>query len=316
MAATPGSGRAGTMTEERPPSRASPVLLAAVTLALAVGAAASLIAGAARAPAFQAPPSVDLFLTPGQLSVVILLVLLVLIGLILWLFFGVQRAPVPGRIAVALVAIVLAAVLIAEFLRLFFSAGAGSGAVTSTNHSGGNGTGGGTNGTGPGNAMNPGGPLGFLTLHLPPWLLFVAVAIGALVVSAVAVPYLSRRAGVAETRRAPGPVNMAEIEAALTSAVRELDQGNDPRQVVIRLYSTLLARIGPMVGGVDEHTPEEIRARHLVRLGIRTEAATTLTRLFEEARYSSHPLGPPEADQARQAIADARDDLDRPRPAS
>jgi hypothetical protein len=86
--------------------------------------------------------------------------------------------------------------------------------------------------------------------------------------------------------------------------------------VVIRLYATLLARVGPIVGGLDEQTPEEIRSFHLVQLGIRTPAATTLTRLFEEARYSSHPLGPEAAVLARQAIQEAREDLDRPRPGS
>jgi hypothetical protein len=302
------------MTAERPPPRASPVLIAAVALSLAVGAAASLIAGAARAGAFQPTPSADFFLTTGQLTLVAIVVLILLVGFVLWRLAVSRRAAVPGHLAVTALAFILITVLFVELVRLFVPGGLGSGTVSPSNNSTGNGTGPGTNGTSPGGgASSPGGPLGFFTIHLPPWFLFVAVALGAIVVTAVAVPYLWRRAAEAGTPRRAGPADLAAVEVAFASAARELNEGDEPRQVVIRLYSKLLARIGPLVDGMDQQTPEEIRSLHLTQLGIREEAATTLTRLFEEARYSSHPLGPDEAGRARWAIARAREDLDRPR---
>ena len=48
-----------------------------------------------------------------------------------------------------------------------------------------------------------------------------------------------------------------------------------------------------------------------MRLGIRPEVATELTRLFEEARYSTHPLGPESADRAAEAMRRATADLER-----
>jgi len=66
-----------------------------------------------------------------------------------------------------------------------------------------------------------------------------------------------------------------------------------------------------MVGSVDPETPEEIRSLHLVRLGISREASESLTRLFEEARYSTHPLGPEAAERATEVIRSAEADLSR-----
>jgi hypothetical protein len=93
--------------------------------------------------------------------------------------------------------------------------------------------------------------------------------------------------------------------------VTELGHGADAREVILALYATLLARLRPMVGGMDTSTPEEIRAVHLERLGARPEPARTLTRLFEEARYSAHPMGPESSRTAQEAVRAVLDDLDR-----
>jgi hypothetical protein len=143
---------------------------------------------------------------------------------------------------------------------------------------------------------------------------FAVLAGVALLVAVVTVPAVRayaadrRSAGLA---RAPAPVETALVQAVLRQAQRELDRGDDPRGVIVRLYGEVLGRLGRMVGSVDPETPEEIRTLHLERLGIRPEAATVLTRLFEEARYSSHPLGAEASERARTAVRQALADLDR-----
>jgi hypothetical protein len=149
-------------------------------------------------------------------------------------------------------------------------------------------------------------------VHLPSWAPFAIVAAILLVAGAVAIP---RAFGAARKRDRttgrPKPVEVAEVREAFAVAARRLAQGSEPREVIIALYATVLRRVGPLVGGVDADTPEEIRALHLERLGIRPSAAETLTRLFEEARYSSHPMGSDAAARAALALREARDDLDR-----
>ncbi|MGI0130233.1 MAG: DUF4129 domain-containing protein [Thermoplasmata archaeon] len=305
------------MSTDRRTPWAPPILFVVLGIALAVGAAASLIAGAARSGPFQAPTTTDLFLTPEQVALVFLVAMIGVGALAYWAFFGNHRVAVPGRIAVTLFAVILLGIIFAAFLRLVASASGFLNTTSGANNSSAGGTGSMANGTAPGNLSGPGGPLGFLTPHLPPWALFAVVAAGALVVTAVAVPSLWRRASKgAVRRRATQPVDRVRVDGALAIAARQLEEGSDPRSVVIHLYGTLLARVAPIVGGVDEETPEEIRIGHLVQLGIRSGAATTLTRLFEEARYSSHPLGPDVAERARIAIREAREDLETPRTAS
>jgi hypothetical protein len=294
------------------PSRSSPVLLVVVALALAVGAAASLIAGAAAAPAFHSGQPIGLLLTPSELAGIFGVCAAVLIGAFLWVGARGQRSPMPARAAVTLFTIILTGVLFVVVLQAFADT---PGSFLSTAPGGSNGTG--TAPGSPGNAtgnVTVGGPISHLPLFLPPWVLFAAVAIVALVVGAFAVPAMWRRASHRNARSSsngPSTADLLEVRGALANAAQELDKGSEPRAVVIRLYGTILRRVAPMVGGVDGQTPEEIRFQHLVRLGIRPTAANTLTRLFEEARYSTHPMGPDAATRAADAIREAREDLDR-----
>ncbi len=292
------------------PGRSSPVLLVLVGVALAVGAAATLVAGAASAPAFHSPVDTEVAIPLWALEAVFVIACSFLIGLVVWMRVGGSQAPVPGRVVVGLLVVFTVAVLLVAVLDVV----PGGGGFDSP---GGNLTGSGpsnnNNTANPGsNLTGPGGVIQFL--HLPPWALFVGIALLLLVVGAVAIPrawaFVADREPDGPGRK-PTPAELAAVGAALATAAGALDEGQDPRAVVIALYASLLARVGPMVGGVDADTPEEIRVLHLVRLGIRDAAAQTLTRLFEEARYSTHPMGPDAAQTAWSAIADARDDLAR-----
>ncbi len=96
----------------------------------------------------------------------------------------------------------------------------------------------------------------------------------------------------------------------LVEASAALDTDEEPRELLIRLYGTLLDRLTPFVGDTDRQTAEEIRIAHLVRLGISGATAREITRLFEEARYSQHPIGPMELARAKSAIHQAIAELD------
>ncbi|MGB6443294.1 MAG: DUF4129 domain-containing protein, partial [Thermoplasmata archaeon] len=157
-----------------------------------------------------------------------------------------------------------------------------------------------------------GGQAVLFSWHLPPWTFFAAVALVVIAVGAIAMPGLWAMSARRERRRAAADgADALDVRRALGVAAQALEGGEGPRAVVIRLYTTLLHRVGSLVGSVEQVTPEEIRSLHLERLGIRASAATTLTRLFEEARYSSHPMGPAAAERATRAISEALEDLDR-----
>lgn len=288
----------------------SVVLLIVVAVALAVGAAASLVAGAASAPAFHSGPASELLVSPAVIGALIVLLLAVAVGVGLYVRISSGTMRMPGRFAVTVLAAILVGVLFVALLHSGAGAG-GSGFAGGGNSTG---SGGSTNGTSGSNVTGAGGELSFLSVKLPSWALFVAVAAIVLVVGAVAVPRAWAYAIDRERERGTGRPRSPETEAvrgALAAAAQQLEEGGEPREVIVALYATVLARVGPMVGGVEVDTPEEIRSLHLVRLGIRAAAAETLTRLFEKARYSSHPMNPDAAQRARVAIREARDDLDR-----
>ncbi|HTZ61846.1 MAG TPA: DUF4129 domain-containing protein [Thermoplasmata archaeon] len=294
------------------PAPAASVLLAALGIALAIGAAASFVAGAATAPAFHSGPDSELYLSAPELAATFALAMAIVIGLWVWIRAD-SASPLPARFVVVGLAILVIGILFVAILQVFgspaggFYGSAGNGTAP-TNTSSGLAP---TNGslTGPGGVIQ--------TLHLPGWALFAVIAGVVLVAAAVAVPrawsWIARRERDGATGR-PSPSEIEEVDAALAAAQVDLDAGKDPRAVVIALYGSLLRRVEPMVGGLDTQTPEEIRALHLERLGIRPASAEGLTRLFEEARYSTHPMSDDAVVRAQQAIAAAREDLDRAAP--
>jgi len=288
----------------------SPVLLVALLAALATGAAASLLIGAGTA--HGAPPlHASEVVLPGPIFADGLLVLpLVVLGFFIYRRMTGGSVSLPSRSVVSILVTILVAVLLVAALRAFGGGGPEPTGAVSTGHN--------STGVPPSNSTGTNLSLGsnvtpFLFPSLPGWVPFALLAAIVVVVVVVALPLV---VAYAENRRAergrpPPPGSTAEVRVAFARAVRALDQGGDPRAVIVRLYGDLLERLGPLVSGIDLATPEEIRGQHLVRLGIHPEAATVLTRLFEEARYSTHPLGPEAAERVRQAVEVALADLSR-----
>lgn len=274
-------------------------------IALAVGGAAALLTAAATAPTTPSTSPSLLRLSETAFEWVLVVGLL---GVVAFLIFDrIRQGAVayPTRIfAVAVTVIVI--------LTIYAVAGRvdGGGSVTPLVP-----VGPGSNGTAGDNSSGGGPPTNAtagsfapFAFSLPGWALFALVAIIGIVSIVVAMRVFGARA------RSQGEVSTtlsdAELRGLLVDASDALDSDEEPRVVLIRLYGLLIAHLTPLVGDTDPETAEEIRAGHLVRLGIGAETAREITRLFEEARYSSHPIGPPELARAKAAIHEAIRELD------
>jgi hypothetical protein len=288
--------------------RISWVLLVLVVAALATGAAASILVTSSKAPAPSPGQSQLVYLSPAWITFGSGVVIALFVAtFVLWGLAG-RRGPALNRMAAtALVVVLLALVFI--YLAHEFGPPGILGGGSGTQH----------NQTPPpptccGKVINGSG--GVVTWPgFPPWLPFVVVAAVSLLVVAVAIPelrsYLADRRLVGTPKPGGSGAEARRLQDALARASAALESGGDPREVILALYAAMLARLQRLVMELDVSTPEEIRAAHLVRLGVRPEAAVTLTRLFEEARYSSHAMGRDASLRARDAVRAAMDDLDR-----
>jgi Domain of unknown function (DUF4129) len=125
-----------------------------------------------------------------------------------------------------------------------------------------------------------------------------------------------RRAGSAAIEPSAGDDEDSLREAVESgqSALRLLD---DARAAIIACYAAMeqaLARAGAARAVAD--TPYELLLRAADRDLIRTDAATRLTALFCEARFSSHPMPPARRDDARQALNELAASLAEHEPAA
>lgn len=298
----------------KPPApRVSWVLLVVLVAALATGAAASILVSAATAP--PNPPPASLLILPEWLVSVLLAGVIVVFALFLIILrlASAQSGRMTRVTTMILVAILLGILFVIAFRTL------GVGGPIHVTSSGG--TSAGNNSTTNSTPIAPGGTVGgpggqiVLFPNVPAWVPFVLLGAIVLVAALVAVPQVrgyifqrreDRRVGRASVREVP-----PGVREALAQASSALDLGDDPRAVILALYRAMLEHLQPMVEDLGASTPEEIRVSHLIRLGVRPDEARTLTRLFEEARYSTHPLGPETSARAQKALRATLDDLDR-----
>jgi hypothetical protein len=295
-------------------ARVSPAVLVLVLAALAVGAAASLLASAPRTTTPGSTHYAELVFPLWEIEAA--MVVLIFGGIGLMLFFQLQSgsSPVPGRIAVtAVVSLLIAILLLLVFQYVVFGnglTGSGGNSHPTSNPTPGSGSNTSSNST----LIGGSGSFFWLGPSVPPWTLFAIVAGVGVLVSVLVTSPIWRRA-LADWRQSepglPSPAAMAAIRDAVTDASAALEAGGDLRTIVIRFYAAILEKVGPSISDVDGATPEEIRASHLVRLGIRPGAAEVLTRSFEEARYSSHLVTAATVARVTAALRDASEDLER-----
>ncbi len=102
----------------------------------------------------------------------------------------------------------------------------------------------------------------------------------------------------------------AAAAQAVDAAISELQLGQDVRTAIMACYKRFCILLG-IRGFRDQEalTPREIEERAVSQLEVSPSSAESLTSLFEEARYSTHPLGDEARDRAVESLARIREAL-------
>jgi Domain of unknown function (DUF4129) len=152
------------------------------------------------------------------------------------------------------------------------------------------------------------------THHAPgsSWQVLVVFAVVVLIAGVVGAYRRRQHAGppLEELDLAPDSEPLAEALAAGAQALRE---DPDPRAAIIGCYAAMersLADAGSPAHAAD--TPAEVLARATEGGLVRSTWASTLTGLFRQARYSSHPMTEADRTTAMGALAQVRADLGSP----
>lgn len=141
--------------------------------------------------------------------------------------------------------------------------------------------------------VGPATPIGYAGLVL---LVLVVLAIAAAIVAAV---FLRRR-------------QLQEARDIIDEAIRELLAGNEYAGTIFLAYRRFVAHLSRH-GFVEKasETPREFALGVRKALPVGAVPLRELIRLFEEARYSDHPIGSAERDSAVESLAMVRNELDR-----
>jgi Domain of unknown function (DUF4129) len=136
---------------------------------------------------------------------------------------------------------------------------------------------------------------------------------GAFVVALIGSAYAARLL-LRNSHEPPLPEDPAEAVAAiLDDTLQDLYDERDPRRAVVAAYARMeraLAAHG--LPRRSSEAPAEYLERTLEELSASASSASRLTRLFEWARFSDHPVEPGMKTEAIQALEAVRDELIAP----
>jgi hypothetical protein len=157
---------------------------------------------------------------------------------------------------------------------------------------------------------------------MPPWLLWTiagivltAVAIGAVLQARRPRLWGPRRRSARRTAAEPeageassaGTEDDAEVALAIEAALESLRDPGDPRGAVIAAYARMERVLAEReLGRRTPEAPREYLGRILGERGMPEESLTTLTALFEEARFSLHPISYDASRRALSALENTR----------
>lgn len=143
---------------------------------------------------------------------------------------------------------------------------------------------------------------------------FLGIAAGlSAVVAVLALPGMIGR--LLDRRRPQGTGGLAVVATpaqarwAFREARLSIEAGESPREAIVRLYGRLIGRVAPEGEDLAASTAQEIQHNRLQALRVPVERSEELTRIFEEACYSSHPISRPEADRFVEAMRAFEHDL-------
>ena len=140
-----------------------------------------------------------------------------------------------------------------------------------------------------------------------PVLVFGSLLLG-IAVTAVLVTAQARRNRAALDEEADLKRALDEV---LSDSLDDLRAERDPRRAVIRAYARMEKTFAAYGVPREEHeTPVEYMGRVLDSLRVSSYAVRRLVQLFERAKFSPHEVGPPMKDDAIEALAGLRSELE------
>jgi hypothetical protein len=108
----------------------------------------------------------------------------------------------------------------------------------------------------------------------------------------------------------PRPEGIEAVEGAIH--ILKTQTMLDPRMRIINSYQSMIQRaqgVGTTV--TSDQTARELEGVIRKLLGVNSRAIRELTDLFEEARYSLHPITENDAERAQQCLLDISRQMDR-----
>ena len=102
-----------------------------------------------------------------------------------------------------------------------------------------------------------------------------------------------------------------ELIRKINAAMNELEGGKKVQEVIIRAYEEMCRVLGKSgVKDRDSFTPREFEKEIIRQMDIDPEPVARLTGLFEEAKYSSHPIDDSKRRDAIRALKDLKKEVE------
>jgi Domain of unknown function (DUF4129) len=158
----------------------------------------------------------------------------------------------------------------------------------------------GTHSVGPSHLSHTSISLGGIKYVLVAILILALIVVAVLIWRRSRIPVLPLGAGSEEAAGTP-----AELARAVDSGRQALRELDDARAAIIRCYLAMehsLAQAGAARSAAE--TPDELLGRAVADGLVGGDPAGRLTRLFYEARFSTHPMPPSRRDEAERALTE------------
>lgn len=130
-----------------------------------------------------------------------------------------------------------------------------------------------------------------------------------IVVRGIKVSWQETRAQLISQMPLPRPEGIEAVEDAIK--ILKTETALDPRARIINCYQSMIQRaqgVGTRV--TADQTARELETVIRSLLGVRSPAIAELTNLFEEARYSLHPITEDDAGRAQRCLLDLSGQMD------
>lgn len=133
-----------------------------------------------------------------------------------------------------------------------------------------------------------------------------ALAIVIIVIASVIMSLRSKKIEKVESQS-------VELREKMMLAIKDLKKGKEVQEVIIKCYDEMcriLSKSSGMKEG-DSMTPREFESAILERMDIDREPVLKLTALFEEAKYSTHPIDDSKRKSAIIALENLKNEVER-----